>query len=154
MRKIINEKTIIKLKGVNFAAIIMLVASVLTILALSIALGDIIFDDGIAIPIFMPFIILIIIAIVMLCYPEYLIITDKRAYKASWFDSIKVIPLEKITSYQTGGFLKAIRIKSASGVVSVVFCGDYLKARGVLDELTSVQEKEIPSQNSEAITQE
>lgn len=149
-----NEKTIIKLKGVNVAAIIMLVTSVLAILVLSIALGDIIFDDGAGIPILIPFVIVIIIAIVMLCSPEYLIITDKRAYKASRFDSsIKVIPLEKITSYQTGGFLKAIRIKSASGVVSVVFCSDYLKARGVLDKLTSVQEKEIPSQNNEAIAQ-
>lgn len=131
----------------------MLVTSVLAILVLSIALGDIIFDDGAGIPILIPFVIVIIIAIVMLCSPEYLIITDKRAYKASRFDSIKVIPLEKITSYQTGGFLKAIRIKSASGVVSVVFCSDYLKARGVLDKLTSVQEKEIPSQNNEAIAQ-
>lgn len=148
-----NEKTIIKLKGVNVAAIIMLVTSVLAILVLSIALGDIIFDDGAGIPILIPFVIVIIIAIVMLCSPEYLIITDKRAYKASRFDSIKVIPLEKITSYQTGGFLKTIRIKSASGVVSVVFCSDYLKARGVLDKLTSVQEKEIPSQNNEAIAQ-
>ena len=147
-----NEKTIIKLKGVNVAAIIMLVTFVLAILVLSIALGDIIFDDGAGIPIF-SFVIVIIIATVMLCSPEYLIITDKRAYKASRFDSIKVIPLEKITSYQTGGFLKAIRIKSASGVVSVVFCSDYLKARGVLDKLTSVQEKEIPSQNNEAIAQ-